>query len=232
MALPSPPLAVPRGSPPPGSPFFIVTIDYSGLLAPLEAGAYNGRLMDKNIDSAHLLSETVRAVLMGQNQVAQHQLLRLTKTPNKGAPDTGKVPLKMRWKIFTRDHFVCRHCGRRTIFMPVLVALSFRFPEDFPFAGENHNAMCHGCFWTDIPVVDVITGTTASPESSVTSCYSCFTAKNRFPDNTRWIPKPVSHYDWDGLSNSLRDLCVVTNTSAMPYFFEWMKVIRGHDGAA
>jgi hypothetical protein len=188
-------------------------------------GNYNERLMNDNLP-ANVLGETVRAVLMGQNQTAQHQLLRLSTSLNKGAPDTGRVPLKLRWRIFKRDHFVCRYCGRRTIFMPVLVALSFKFPEEFPFAGQNQNAQCHAVFWTEIAVVDSGTGAKATEQNAVTACYSCYTAKRKFPDPSRWQPKPPTAVEWDGLSGNLYDLCVVTRTGAMPYFFEWLKIIR------
>ena len=163
---------------------------------------------------------------MGQNQNAQHQLLTLKAGRNKGAPDTGKMPLKMRWKVFKRDHFVCVYCHRRTIFLPVLVALSFRFPEDFPFPGQNQNAECHGVFWTDQGMISLREGTHYSVDNAVTACGLCHTAKNRFPNPVRWIPKGKTHLEWDGLASHLPDLCTVTKTGHMPYFFEWMKVIR------
>lgn len=43
------------------------------------------------------------------------------------------VPLATAARIYSRDHFCCRYCARRTIPTPIMALLGTLYPESFPF---------------------------------------------------------------------------------------------------
>ena len=176
------------------------------------------------------ISEAVRGLLMGQTQAAERQLLSLKGEAVKGTPMFGTLPLRYRWKVFQRDQFTCRHCYQKTVFLPVLVALSVRYPQTLPYDPQNSNALCHRVFWHATGVADLARpGLPLTPENLITACYPCHQAKLTFPDPVRWFPKPIAVEKWDGLSGQFSDLCEFTGVAALEYFFDWLKIVRGDD---
>src|ERR1700722_17978250 len=56
------------------------------------------------------------------------------------------IPPRLRIRVFHRDCWACRYCGRQTIFYPVMPLLGIVFPEHFPYhsnwkGGQTHPAV-------------------------------------------------------------------------------------------
>ena len=86
--------------------------------------------------------------------------------------------------IFKRDHFVCRysHCKRRTLYVPVLRALSTLFPDIIPYQNNWRPLEDHILYWTHATSLEHIVsfpyGGTSEPENLITACYQCNDVKN------------------------------------------------------
>jgi hypothetical protein len=115
--------------------------------------------------------------------------------------------------IFQRDHFVCRyqHCGRRTIYVPVLRALSALFPDLIPDQKNWRPLEDHILYWTYGTTLDhrisFPHGGTSDSENLITTCYQCNDIKNMIrASDLGWQVTDLPEEEWDGLLSFLPKL--------------------------
>ena len=65
-------------------------------------------------------------------------------------PPRRSLPPAAEIRVFRRDRWTCRYCGRRTVFLPVMALLGQRFPDQCPYhphwkAGLTHPACTSRC---------------------------------------------------------------------------------------
>ena len=131
-------------------------------------------------------------------------------------------------KIFRRDSFLCRHCGRRTVFLPILRALSEAFPEAFPYHPSWKRGVAHPYFLvlaaTHDHLVPLARGGTDSVENFVTACYQCQdTKKDWLLEELLWEAPPPKQVEWDGLSGAYLPMCGALGIKPNP---AWAHVLR------
>jgi hypothetical protein len=114
---------------------------------------------------------------------------------------------------FRRDHFVCRyqHCGRRTIYVPVLRALSALFPDLIPYQKNWRPIQDHILYWTYGTSIDhrisFPHGGTSSPDNLITACFMGNDIKNMMDAAVLgWRVGAIRSEEWDGLRSYARDL--------------------------
>src|SRR5262249_14424744 len=114
---------------------------------------------------------------------------------------------------FERDHFICRysHCLKRTIYLPVLRAMSAVFPEIIPYNSNwtpLEELIVYWTFSTSIEHrISFPHGGTSDPENLITACYQCNDIKNMtWAGDLAWEVAEIREVDWDGLSSYLPDL--------------------------
>lgn len=114
---------------------------------------------------------------------------------------------------FRRDHFTCRyaHCQRRTIYLPVLKALSRLFPDELPYQSNWRPVQDHILYWTWSTSlehrVSFPMGGNSEPANLITTCYQCNDVKNYLPlENLGWTVAEPAKSDWNGLIEYLVQL--------------------------
>lgn len=133
--------------------------------------------------------------------------------------------------VFRRDHYTCRYCGQRTLFVPVMRVLSTLIPDLLPYHLHWKMSECHIAYWRYAASIDHIIpvargGDASSKENLVTSCYMCNSIKqNWLIDELRWQIQPIGITDWNGLSSRLPSLCEIANLAHEPYFEKWLRAL-------
>lgn len=132
---------------------------------------------------------------------------RPPKTIDEGVRAKRSVSIEDEVRMFRRDKFVCRYCGRRTIFVPTLRALSLLYPGALPYQGHWEREACHRVYWIFSTVCGYVApisrGGTPDMDNLVTTCGTCtFRKKNWRPEEIGWEVQPVppTTLYWDGLS--------------------------------
>ena len=134
-------------------------------------------------------------------------------------------------RVFVRDHFTCRYCGRRTLFVPVLRAISSIVPDVLPYHPHWKMSDCHIAYWQYAASIDHVVpiargGDATSDDNLVTSCYMCNSIKqNWLLDELHWQLLPISGERWDGFSSRLPELCGAAKLTDVPYFAQWLRAI-------
>lgn len=144
------------------------------------------------------------------------------------------IPPRVQLTVFRRDSFTCRYCQRRTIFLPVLRALSLLFPSDFRWHPHSKMTECHVAFWRDFASCDhlipVARGGSSQVENLVTACYMCNSIKqNWLIEELRWTLQPTVAKDWDGLS-FLYPKIIALLPVRPSYYDRWLNALRGLSG--
>lgn len=185
-------------------------------------------------DIAGLLAETVELVLQDDLQAARAVVATITSgacwdeyeaargavqravTRAGGwalsAPDTKRKnpSLALRDAVYARDHYRCRyaHCGRLTVHLHVIKALSVLMPDVLPYHPNRWNRIdTHGLVQTASTSFEHITpvalGGNNDKDNVVTACACCNYSKYHAPiEQLGWdiTPEPDPHSDtWDGL---------------------------------
>lgn len=112
------------------------------------------RLMLQQEDYPQVIAEIVARLVSGDRTGADRRMadIAYAKRAIGRRPSISRL---LMIRVFRRDCWTCRYCGRRTIFYPVMPLLGVIFPEHFPFhpnwkAGQTHPAVA-----TCSAVVDV-----------------------------------------------------------------------------
>ena len=128
-------------------------------------------------------------------------------------PKRRTIPESQKLAIFKGDAFTCRysHCRRQTIYLPVLKALSAKFPDLLPcnqgWAPTNDH-MVYLLYSSSLEhVVPLAQGGADSAENWVTSCYGCNDQKGHLHiEDLGWELTVPAVSEWDGLSSFLSQL--------------------------
>jgi hypothetical protein len=128
------------------------------------------------------------------------------------------VSQSSRLAIFRRDHFVCRysHCRRRTLYVPVLRALSGLFPDLISYQSNWRPVEEHILYWTYATslehAISFPNGGTSNPENLITACYQCNDTKNMLDaSELGWEVGEPDESEWDGLSECLSELLAIAD---------------------
>jgi hypothetical protein len=86
-------------------------------------------------DTAARFSEVVHVVVAASVDEARDLLVRSLPLAPLVDPDHNAPPLtdQGRVRLWRRDGFCCRYCGKKTVPQCVLRAVSVIFPSDFPY---------------------------------------------------------------------------------------------------
>ncbi|HEX6510108.1 MAG TPA: HNH endonuclease [Chloroflexota bacterium] len=117
------------------------------------------------------------------------------------------LPPATRIQILRRDGWLCRYCGRKTIFEPVMRLLGALFPDDFPHHPNWKNGYTHPAVLTRTAEVDHIVpgsrgGSWTDPENLVACCSRCNTSKADLTlEEVGWTIRSVPEASgWHGLT--------------------------------
>lgn len=132
--------------------------------------------------------------------------------------------------ILRRDSFTCRYCGIRTVFLPVLRALSAMFPDPFPVDDGWTLQGTHPAYnllsATYDHVVSPTQGGESDPGNLVTACWPCNSGKSNYTvEEIGFELLPPSDSDWDGLTGVYPELCKSLSVEDRVYHVPWLKAI-------
>lgn len=178
---------------------------------------------------------TLRAAVLaviGEQAVEAARLLSQMQPLNRLQAGGRPLGAKERLRLFRRDRFTCRYCGRRTIFVPVLRVLSAICPQQFPYHPHWRWEATHPVYWTHGTscdhVVPVSRGGQSHVANLVTTCYQCNTIKQHWLlDELRWslLHPEQADQDWDGLSGLYLDLCKAAGVGPTRYHSAWISAL-------
>lgn len=171
----------------------------------------------------------VSLILQGSEEKARNCLRELPTSPQSCSSKRSVSP-RQQADVFMRDRFMCRYCGQRTVFVPVLRLLSSIFPLEFPYHANWKMTECHIAYWKCAASCDHISpvarGGNSSAGNLVTACYRCNSMKqNWLLEELRWEMLSVPNTKWDGLSSLYQKLRTRTPDGESPYHAEWQRVI-------
>ena len=154
---------------------------------------------------AEVIQDCIKALISQDRMTAHRALLRVAEVPSPCALRASASCL-LQARVFVRDRFTCRYCGRRTLLPPVLRLVASVFPDVLPYHPHGKLSHCHTAFWREISscdhIVPVARGGTTDESNLVTSCYMCNSMKQSWLlEEIRWQLLPVSSCEWDGLSS-------------------------------
>jgi len=169
-----------------------------------------------SIDYKGLIAQRQIAMRNRRSRLAQRMIWK------EKSPQTTTLEGEMRGKLrtavpdalmlttFERDHFTCRysHCKKRTIYIPVLQALSALFPDIIPYHSNWTPLEEHIIYWTYCTSLEhrisFPHGGTSNPENLITACYLCNDIKNMIrATDLGWEVGKIQAEDWDGLKSYL-----------------------------
>jgi hypothetical protein len=189
-------------------------------------------------DFSAVYDSVLRSLLIGDESLAARELGSVPswQAPSDASYIPRSVPIPTQVKVFHRDRFTCRYCGRRTVLAPVLRLLSIALGGVFPYHPHGKMSQCHLAFWRDLASCDHLVPIARfgkSEESNlVTACYMCNSIKQNWTiEELGWELQPILQDDpWDGLSNrfpALLEACELRFPAArIPYFRNWLRALR------
>jgi len=172
----------------------------------------------------------VRALIAG-NRISAADILRKIPGSITFFPKRANAPsFYAQVSVFRRDGFHCRYCGRRTIFLPLLRALSRLFPEELPWHPHAKLTNCHLAFWRDIAscdhLVPLARGGSSFQENLVTACYMCNSIKQSWLlTEMRWDLLPEQRGNWDGLTGEYSALVSLLGNKDTVYHRRWQSAL-------
>ena len=182
------------GGDPDGARAALGSIDYSDLISGRRAALKSRRV------------RLTRQKIWGERPASKAMTVPRVQKAYSRQP----VPISMMLSIFERDHFTCRysHCRKRTLYVPVLRALSKLLPDALPYQSNWLPIDEHILYWTYGTSlehrVSFPQGGTSEPENLITACYQCNDIKNMISGtDLGWEVEAERNGDWDGLSSYL-----------------------------
>jgi 5-methylcytosine-specific restriction endonuclease McrA len=113
-------------------------------------------------------------------------------------------------QVYERDSFTCWFCEKRTIYTPVLMGLSARFPEEIPYRSANWKPVeDYILYWTCTASWDhrrpvARGGSSWDSGNIITACYQCNDVRGDYlHTEIGWTPVRPRPSDWLGLSDRL-----------------------------
>jgi 5-methylcytosine-specific restriction endonuclease McrA len=183
-----------------------------------------------------LISQAVGAVINGDMASArnalrqidfdglrQERLTALEELPSRGltrnksldpevqAREEPKEALKR--EVFERDSYTCWLCQKKTMYAPVLMALSARFDDLMPYRNTNWKPWeDHVIYWTCTASWDHLIpvargGSSTDLRNIITSCYQCNDVCGDYlVTEIGWTPVEPARSNWLGQSEHLEEL--------------------------
>ena len=159
--------------------------------------------------NVEILWQVLLALKEGDQTLAEGHLSFLPQevTPTE---DRKTMDRRTQVKVFTRDHYVCRYCGRYTVCPPALRFIRHAFPRLFPYHPRWRSKDTHHLYYVITASCDHVTPVARDGKSDVsnlvTSCYMCNSRKSNYLlEELGWELKPLAQDDWDGLSHLFVD---------------------------
>ncbi len=144
--------------------------------------------------------------------------------------DRSNIPFPTQVAVFRRDGFVCRYCGKLTLFVPTLRLMSRLYPQLLPFQKNWKRGECHPVFWTHSAscdhIVPLARNGSSAPDNLATACYMCNDMKSQWLlSELRWNLADPSVEGWDGLSALYPSLFAASHSQQDAYFRNWLRAL-------
>lgn len=158
-------------------------------------------------DYPEILRVVVDSVLR-EGVAAGEKALGQIAYPPREIPRRPNLSRSVSARIYVRDRFHCRYCGRRVIPTVIMELLGGLYPESFPFHPGWKGGLTHPAILSRSPVVDHVEpgsggGAWSDEANLVTACWPCNAAKaNLSLDQIGWSVRQIPATDWDGLTSS------------------------------
>lgn len=141
-----------------------------------------------------------------------------------------KTPSRaVRAQVFLRDQFICRYCGGKTIFEPVMALVGYVYPELFPYHPNWRGGMTHPALISRSALVDHVVpgsggGAWLDVDNLVTACNPCNSIKADFSlEQLGWTLQPIRRTKWDGLVGLYPALWDAAGRPAESFHLAWMR---------
>jgi 5-methylcytosine-specific restriction endonuclease McrA len=163
--------------------------------------------------------------------------------PTRNKPNRPKIPRDVQVKVFRRDGWICRWCGRPVIFAPAMKYLQ-RFVKD---SGVASPLAYHDKHWTRryAPLLDHMgavidhvnahsRGGSSAAENFATACNKCNASKSNAPHNEFGKKSPRravkgtygEPQEWDGLSTLFVILAERSLEAVSASERDWLKHLK------
>jgi HNH endonuclease len=169
------------------------------------------RLMPDRDDYPEVIAAIVGQLVSGDRGSAERGMAAIAYA-RRTMSRRPAIPRPLMIRVFRRDCWTCRYCGRRTIFYPVMPLLGIIFPEHFPYhpnwkGGQTHPAVAACSAVADHVVPGSLGGAWLEESNLVTACWPCNARKGDLTlEQLGWQLRAVDESSWDGLSGFYRDL--------------------------
>jgi 5-methylcytosine-specific restriction endonuclease McrA len=185
-------------------------------------------------DFSSTYADAIHYLLSGDKAAAVNTLASIPGFPKPPGKKSYPLPPEQ-VRIFRRDGFTCRYCGRKTVFRPVLRALSAILPVEFPWQRDERRVDCHLAYWRDFASCDHVRplarGDNSSDENLVTACCFCSSIKQNWTiDEMGWKLLDRDHGTWDGLTSLYPSLVTLvrapTASARFDYYRLWLRALN------
>jgi len=183
-------------------------------------------LIDNDIEGAALLARRIDGERLTRERLGLFTSVK--KTPRKSdesaapRPSRSSISEAVKLRVFRRDRFTCRLCGRKTLYLPILRAISRALPNEMPYQPSWAFGSTHIVYWTHSTSLEhlrPLARSGADDESNfVTSCYACNSARGDYLlEEVEWrLREPDGASDWDGGTGLLDALLAKYPPTARP----------------
>ena len=186
-----------------------------------------------------VLQAAVDAVLCDGIAAGEEVLARIAYQPRE-IPRRPSLSRSVAARVYVRDGFHCRYCGRRVIPTVIMELLGGLYPESFPFHPAWKGGMTHPAILSRSPVVDhVVPGSSGGDWGEegnlVTACWPCNAAKADLSlEQLGWRLRPIPVTEWDGLTSTYQALWRAAGEPKPRLHAAWLKAFETarHSAAA
>ena len=135
------------------------------------------RLIPDRDDYPEVIAAIVERLVNGDRVGAERSMAEIAYA-RRTVDRRPAIPPSLKVRVFRRDCWTCRYCGRRAIFYPVMPLLGVIFPEYFPYhsnwkAGQTHPAVAACTAVVDHVVPGALGGAWLEESNLVTACWPC-----------------------------------------------------------
>jgi|GEM_PF-5200754 len=198
---------------------------------------------DVHLEDAEIIGRAVALLLVNEDIEACSELTKLPTTDpiqklTVGAEPAAERPTRLktepldnalRVRIYKRDGWRCRYCGRKLIVPGVLELLTTLCPGFRGLAPGHHMpvARTEPAVERVYPNVDHVHavslgGAWRDESNHVMACTPCNTRKS---DLLGWTPGSIVSDEWDGLTSDYRPLAERTGEIS-PYHVRWLRLLE------
>lgn len=186
------------------------------------------RLMTDNY--AQIIADVVARLVASDRAGAKHRMMGIAYE-TVSVRKRPSIPRTLAVSVYRRDCWICRYCGQRTIFYPVMPLLGLIFPQQFPWhpnwkAGQTHPAVPALSSTVDHVVPGAAGGQWLAESNLVTACWPCNARKADLTlEQLRWQLRPPQESAWDGLASSYRQLWEIAGKPTNEAHPLWLRAL-------